>query len=187
MFRSSLTLAVALLGSVAASAADKFALDGSHTSIVFAVNHLGFSECYGSFEKAEGAMVVDGSNPAKSSFNFTIDASSIDTNDEKRDQHLKAADFFNVKEFPEITFKSSAIEVKDDVWHVTGEMTMHGETKEVTLPMTKMGEGKSPFGDYRIGYKLETTLKRSDFGMSGMVPAIGDEIHIMISFEGVKE
>lgn len=190
MFRS-IAAGCFLLGSLAASgaatAAD-FKIDPSHTSVVFGVSHLGYSYTYGRFNKVAGSFSLE---PEGGSFAMTIDASSIDTNDAKRDEHLRGPDFFNAAQFPAITFKSEKVQVKKtdagEMYSVTGNLTMHGETRPVTLELRKLGEGDTPFGDYRAGFLSQATLKRSDFGMKNMLPAIGDEVLITISFEGIRQ
>ncbi|MCA9235345.1 MAG: YceI family protein [Planctomycetales bacterium] len=180
-------LLLATVFAAAAPAAD-FALDPSHTSIVFGVKHLSYSYTYGRFNKMSGSFSLE---PDGGAFALTIDAASVDTNDPKRDDHLRGPDFFNAAQFPAITFKSDKVTVKQDkdgeVYTVVGKLTLHGETRPLTLELRKLGEGDSPFGDYRAGFLVQTKLLRSDFGMKGMTPAIGDEVLITISFEGVRK
>jgi polyisoprenoid-binding protein YceI len=174
-----------------AISAETYVIDESHTSVIFGVSHLGYSYTYGRFNKAKGGYVLDREKPNASQIQFAINAASLDTNDQKRDAHLKGPDFFNVKEFPVISFQSTAIAVektpKGTLYNVTGNMTIHGVTKKVTLPLKKMGEGKGPAGNFRTGFHLETSLKRSDFGMTNMIPMIGDEVAVTVSFEGVRQ
>lgn len=181
------TVAFAVSSASAFAQATTYTIDNSHTSLIFAVSHLGFSDTYGRFNKISGTVAWDASAPAASKLDVTIDANTIDTNDAKRDEHLKNADFFNVKQFPLITFKSTKVVVDGDKVSVTGDMTMHGATKPVTLSLTKLKEGATPFKDVRIGFRGTTTVKRSDFGMNGMQGGIGDEIAIMLSFEAIKK
>jgi polyisoprenoid-binding protein YceI len=170
-----------------------FKIEETHTAVSFAISHLGFSETHGRFNTVSGSLTYDAANPSKGSLNVTIDANSIDTNNKQRDDHLRGPDFFNVKQFPKIEFKSSKVEATNDGWNVTGTMTMHGESKEITILLKKNGEGETPFRDYRIGFSGELKIKRSDFGMKGMIPAegtkkgIGDEVAIWISFEAVRQ
>jgi len=181
------TVAFAVSSASAFAQATTYTIDNSHTSLIFAVSHLGFSDTYGRFNKISGTVAWDASAPAASKLDVTIDANTIDTNDAKRDEHLKNADFFNVKQFPLITFKSTKVVVDGEKVSVTGDMTMHGVTKPVTLSLTKLKEGATPFKDVRIGFRGTTTVKRSDFGMNGMQGGIGDEIAIMLSFEAIKK
>lgn len=181
------TAVFAVSSASAFAQATTYTIDNSHTSLIFAVSHLGFSDTYGRFNKISGTVAWDASAPAASKLDVTIDANTIDTNDAKRDDHLKNADFFNVKQFPLITFKSTKVVVNGEKVSVTGDMTMHGVTKPVTLSLTKLKEGETPFKDVRIGFRGTTTVKRSDFGMNGMQGGIGDEIAIMLSFEAIKK
>jgi polyisoprenoid-binding protein YceI len=171
--------------------AETYVVDASHTSIIFGVSHLGYSYTYGRFNEVKGGYTLDRENPKASQFQLAISAASIDTNDEKRDAHLKGPDFFNVKEFPVINFQSTAIAEektpKGTIYNITGDLTIHGVTKKANLPLKKMGEGKGPAGNFRTGFHLETSLKRSDFGMTNMVPMIGDEIAVTVSFEGIRQ
>ena len=168
------------------AAAEDYALDDQHTSVVFAANHFGYSFTYGMFGKYRGAMSIDMNNPAAGTFQFAIDAASLDTKSAKRDEHLKGPDFFNVKQFPEITFQSTGIAADGKKLNVTGNLTMHGVTKEVVLPLTYLGAGKGPYKKDRIGFYGSFKVKRTDFGINAFVPNVSDEVALTISFEGVK-
>jgi len=172
--------------------AENYMIDGSHTSVIFGISHFGYSYTYGRFNRVNGNFAWDNANPAASQFQLAIDAASIDSNDAKRDDHLRNADFFNVKQFPVISFQSTAIKPspqnpEGNMYDVTGNLTMHGVTKQVTLPMKKLGEGNGPYGKYRCGFFCQTTLNRSDFGMTNMIPNIGNQVAVTISFEGVRQ
>ncbi|MAE63563.1 MAG: hypothetical protein CMJ18_04770 [Phycisphaeraceae bacterium] len=151
----------------------------------FRIKHLGMSYTYGRFNDVDGSIVV-GDAPSDSAFSFTVRTKSVDTHNKDRDKHLRNPDFFNAVQYPTITFKSTGIHAHGDSLHVTGDMTMHGVTRKIDIHLLKMGEGKDPWGDYRIGYSTEFTIKRSDFGMSKMLKAVGDEVDLMVSFEGIK-
>ena len=167
-----------------AVAMDQYKLDASHTGIVFRVKHLTTSYTYGRFNDPTGQFTIGGD---QSSFEFTVKTASIDTGDKKRDDHLRSPDFFNAKQFPVITFKSTNVEPTTDGYRVTGDLSLHGVTKSITVNLQKMGEGKDPWGNYRMGFSTELTIKRSDYGMTNMPKAVGDEILLMISFEGLKQ
>ncbi|MEM9825146.1 MAG: YceI family protein [Planctomycetota bacterium] len=171
----------------AQSTAANYKLDDQHTSVVFAVDHFGLSFCYGMFGRYKGDFTVDMDNPSASKFAFVIDAGSLDTKVEKRDEHLRGPDFFDVKQFPEIKFVSKSVTKEGKTLKVTGDMTMHGVTKSIVLPLVFIGEGKGPAGKDRIGFAAKTTLKRSDFGMTTYVPKLGDDVTLMLSFEGIKQ
>jgi len=166
------------------SAQDEYELDNSHTSLVFAISHFNLSYTYGRFNSCSGSFQIDGGMANK--FNFKIDASSVDTNDAERDKHLRSPDFFNVEEFPEITFESTQIERVDGVYQVQGKLTMLGQTKLITIPIRLVGIGKGPFGKERAGFFAKVALKRSEFGMDKMLSSIGDNIAVTFSFEGIK-
>ena len=190
------TLGLAILLVVSASLrparADEFAIDNSHTSVIFGVSHLGYSITYGRFNNVSGAFTLDAKGPEASTFQVALDVASIDTNDAKRDEHLKGPDFFNAGEFPVITFKSTKVAPKKTdtgiTLEVAGDLTLHGVTKPVTLELQKLGEGPGPGGnDFRTGFSGTAKLKRSDFGMTNMVGPVGDEVAITISIEGIRK
>jgi polyisoprenoid-binding protein YceI len=191
-FRLLLTVALAAASAIARpAAADDYAFDdkAGHSQVYFGIDHLQLSYTFGRFNENKGTYTLD-ADPAKCKFQISINAASIDTGNEGRDNHLKSPDFFNVGEFPLITFESTKVAVKQDgektVYDVTGNMTMHGVTKEITLPMVKLGE-KSTGRDYRSGFLCETTLKRSEFGISNGITNVGDDVEIKISFEGIRK
>jgi polyisoprenoid-binding protein YceI len=173
-------------------AAETYTIDPAHTSIVFSVSHAQLSYTYGFFRKTAGAYILDKNNPANCRFRLTIQADSLDTNHAERDKHLRSADFFNVEQFPEIVFDSTSCTPADSaeggvVYQVKGNMTMHGVTRQVTLPLRMLGEGKGPFNDQRSGFLCQVELKRSDFGMTNLLNIVGDAIGITVSFEGVLQ
>ena len=113
---------------------------------------------------------------------------SIDTHNAKRDQHLKSPDFFNAKQFPAITFKSKQVKKSSkDTYEVTGDLTIHGVTRPVTVKVTNTGSGKDPMGANRIGFETIFTIKRSDFGMKFMLGPVSDEIRLIVSIEGIRQ
>lgn len=185
-------LGLLLVSQPVAQSADTFRLDPAHTSVIFGVSHLGFSYVYGRFNEVVGSYTLDKANPAASQFQFSLNASSIDTNDAKRDEHLRGPDFFNVKQFPAITFQSTQVTVQQNetgetVYEVTGDLTIHGVTRSIPLSLRLLKEGPGMEGDTRTGFLCEKHIMRTEFGMTNMVPAIGDEVAVTISFEGVKE
>lgn len=168
-------------------AADTYQIDASHTAALFSVSHLGFANTWGRFNDVSGSVTWDDADAGKNAVSVVIKTASIDTGSAKKDEHLRNADFFSVKEFPEMTFVSKKFEKKDgNVFHVTGDFTLHGVTKSLTIPVTKMGAGKDPYGKERIGFDAVFTIKRSDYGMNFGLPGIGDEVRITFASEGVK-
>jgi polyisoprenoid-binding protein YceI len=167
--------------------ADTFKIDPVHSSIVFGILHLGVTDFYGRFNDVSGKVVFDKEDPSKSSVELSIPVESIDTHNEKRDQHLKSPDFFNAKQFPMIVFKSKSVEASGDKYKVTGELMLHGVTKPLALEFKRGADGKGMEGEIRGGGQAHFTFKRSDFGMDFMQGPLGDEVAIFVSLEGVKE
>ena len=167
--------------------ADTFKIDPVHSSVIFSIKHLGVTGFYGRFNDVSGTVVFDKADPSKSSVEVTVPVESVDTNNEKRDQHLKSPDFFNAKQFPMIIFKSKTVEASGDDYKVTGELTLHGVTKPLTLEIKKGTEAKGMEGEIRGGGETRLTIKRSDFGMNFMQGPLGDDVTVYLSMEGVKE
>jgi polyisoprenoid-binding protein YceI len=164
-------------------------LDGAHSAAQFAVTHLGISTVRGSFSKLSGDVSFDPSNPAKSSVNVTIDVSSIDTRVTMRDNDLRSEHFFDVTKYPTITFRSKRVTAAGPgKLAVTGDLTLHGVTKEVTLDVAGPSAPiKNPMGPgQRMGASATTNLNRQDFGMNYMSGMVGDNIDIQIDVEMVK-
>ena len=178
----------------AARAADIYDLDQSHFSIVFSVGHMGMSYTYGMFRQAQARVVLDRENPSATQFQLSINAESIDTNNAGRDKHLKGPDFFDVASFPAITFESTTVVLDSRpqhgiVYQVTGNLTMHGVTRQVTLPIQLLGEGAGPDGKPHAGFLTQTELKRSEYEMTKFLEnnMVGDAIGITVSFEGIQQ
>lgn len=171
-----------------AAAADTYKIDPSHTYPNFTVNHLGFSTMNGRFNETTGTIVMDREG-GDSSVDITIQAASLDTGHQKRDEHLRSADFFNVKEYPTLTYKSDKVYFQgENSATVTGNLTMLGTTKRVSLYVDDINCGEHPMtGDQVCGFNAMATVKRSDFGMTKYVPAVSDEIDIRIEAEAVKQ
>ena len=170
-----------------ARAAETFEIDGSHTSVLFRIKHLGVSFFYGRFTDVSGSVVLD-DDPANCSMNIVIKSDSINTDSEKRDAHLKSPDFFNARQFPEITFKSTSIKAAgENQLEVTGDLTLHGVTKPITVTVDRTGSGSDPWGGYRTGLETTITIKRSDYGMKFMLKGLSDEVKLMISIEGIRQ
>ena len=181
-----LTLFLLALVAVPARSADEYAVDGMHAGVNFKISHLGLSWIHGRFNEFSGTFAID-PEPTKCSFSLTIKAESIDTANQKRDDHLRSPDFFNVKQFPTITFKSTSVKAIKDGYEVTGDLTLHGMTKSITFPLLGGRKAEFPKGVERTGYTTEVVLKRSEFGVTKFAEAVGDEVHIAISFEGTKK
>ena len=150
-------------------------------------NHFSFSKTVGRFNNFEGSYQVDAENPAANTVELTIDAASIDTNHGKRDDHPRSPDFFDVKQYPEITFSSTGFEGTLDSGTLTGDLTMHGVTQPVTFSVEKIGEGEDPWGGYRNGFVATATVMRSDFGISYGLPNIPDDVVLNVFIEGIRQ
>lgn len=176
------------LSSTSAQAADTYTVDPVHTAALFKVKHVGVSYTYGRFNDVSGTVVFDAANPAASKVDITIQAGSVDTHSEKRDAHLANPDFFDAKQFPVLKFVSSSFKkVSDNTFEVAGDFTLHGVTKPITITAVKIGEGKDPWGGYRIGFESTFTIKRSDYGMTKMMEAVGDEVTVTFATEAIKK
>jgi polyisoprenoid-binding protein YceI len=178
-----ITVFVLALFPLTAPAAD-FTLDPAHTAVTFRVSHLGLSWTHGRFNDVSGTFTLD---KDKSAFTLTIKAAGIDTGNAKRDQHLQSPDFLNVKQFPQISFKSKTVKPVAGGYQVSGDFTLHGQTKPITFTLQGGREAEFPKGTQRTGFTTGLVIKRSDYGINGFPGAVGDEIHIAISFEGTKK
>jgi polyisoprenoid-binding protein YceI len=182
-------LLASAFGAGSARAADEYNLDPMHTGLRFSISHLGLSSVFGTFKDVSGSFTVDADNPASSSFAVTIKTDSIDTANAKRDEHLRSPDFFNVKQFPTITFRSTSVKAIDGGLEVTGVVTMHGQKQVVTFPLKGGKKAMFPPGTQRTGYTADFVLKRSEFGVGAakFAQALGDEVAITVSFEGTRK
>ena len=184
-----LLVALVALAAVPALAADTFQLDGAHSQASFTVKHLLISDVRGEFGKTEGVVVLDEADPSRSRVEATIDAATVNTRDEKRDAHLKGADFFDVAKFPAITFKSTKVErAGAGALKVTGDLTIKGVTKPVVLDVTgPTAEIKDPWGNAKRGVSATTQINRKDFGVSyGPDAVVSDLVKIQIDAELTK-
>lgn len=166
-------------------------IDASHSGIHFTVRHMVVSKVRGHFSKFDGTVTFDPAAPEKTQVNVSIDASSISTNEPKRDEHLKSPDFFDVAKFPTLTFDSTRVEKKGDRLAVTGKLSMHGVTREVTLDAELLGVGKDPWGGTRAGFSAKASLDRKDYGLGwnqvleagGLL--VGEKIEIDLEVEAI--
>lgn len=142
-------------------------LDPAHTRIGFVARHAMVTKVRGSFNEFEGTAVLDGANPANSHAEVTIKAASIDTRNAQRDEHLRSNDFLAMQEYPEITFTSTgARQVDDTTFELTGDLTIRGVTKSITIPFTFEGAAKDPFGNLRAGFEGSVAINRKDWGVT---------------------
>lgn len=171
-----------------AAAADTYQVDAVHSAVMFKIKHLNVSNFYGRFNEVSGQCVIDEKDAAKCAFNVEVKVASIDTSNKARDQHLKAAEFFNVDKYAVIAFKSKTVKnAGEHVYEVAGEMTLCGVTKPLTVKVEMVGAGPGMRGETRAGFDAHFKIKRSDFGMDAMLDKLGDEIEIWAGLEGVRK
>jgi polyisoprenoid-binding protein YceI len=174
--------------SVPVSAAEKYQLDPAHTSVVYRIKYSGVTFVYGRFNGPAGTFVFDEKSPAKSSIEMQVDVNNIDTAVEKRDNHLRSPDFFNAAEHPLVTFKSTSVKKLDsDTYQVSGDLTLLGNTRKLTVNAKHTGSGKDPWGNFQRGFETSFTIKRSDFGMDFMLGGLSDEVDITVSVSGIRQ
>ena len=188
VFKSLLAASVLALAVAApAFAADTYTLDPNHTAVVFQYEHFGFSTMSGKFMNADGSVTLDQANPAASHVEVSFAIDGVNTGVPGLDAHLKSPDFFDAAQFPTATFKSTKVDIvppaagaKPTQAQVTGDLTLHGVTKPVTLDVTL---NKISDDGKKAGFSATTTIKRSDFGMDKYVPMVADDIHISVETE----
>jgi polyisoprenoid-binding protein YceI len=182
---SSLFAASLLVSSPALAAPEQYALDMSHTNVLFFVSHLGFSDTVGRFDDVTGTLTLDEENPEQSKVEVVIKPASVDTQSAELNRNLQAPEWFNTEKFPEIRFTSTAVKrTGESTADVKGNLTFMGVTKPITLKAKLNKVDYFPMAKAWIaGFNAETSLKRSEFGMNNYVPMIGDDIRLIISTE----
>jgi len=172
---------------------EKWSFDPVHCDIGFSVRHLMISKVRGHFGKWSGTLLIDEANPANSLVEVTIDAASVDTKEPQRDDHLRSADFFDAAHHPRLTFRSTQVgKVSEEAYHVTGDLTIRGVSREVVLDAEYLGKSKDPWGGLRIGFSAKTAIDRRDFGLTFNMPLdgggvlVGDRVEILLEIEAVK-
>lgn len=185
-----LTLSAAsLLGtSLLASAADyKFDKEGQHAFVQFRIQHLGYSWLYGTFKDFDGTFSFDEANPASDKVSVTLNTASLDTNHAERDKHIRSADFLNTAKFPQATFASTAVKKEGNDYKITGDLTLNGVTKPITLDARLLGEGKDPWGGYRAGFEANGEIVLKDFNITKDLGPASQKAELIISVEGVRQ
>jgi polyisoprenoid-binding protein YceI len=188
MLRRCLIAAAFSLASASAFATT-YTLDPNHTQIRWTWNHFGYSNQVGQFGKIQGTLDFDANDPTKSSVNATISMDSVNSNTTKLDSELVGADYFDAAKYPTATFKSTRVEkgATPDHLRVTGDLTLHGVTKPVTLDVTVTKVGQNPMRKAdAAGFAATATLKRSDFGITKYLPNVADEVKISIDSEAIE-
>lgn len=182
-------LAASLAFAMPAVAAD-YVIDtkGAHASINFRIQHLGYSWLTGRFEKFEGNFSYDDKNPGASKVKVDIDTASVSSNNAERDKHLRSADFLDAGKFPKATFVSKSVTAKGDgKATITGDLTLHGVTKEVVIDAQYIGGGDDPWGGFRQGFMGTTRLSLSDFGMVHDLGPSSKEVELTLNVEGLRK
>ncbi|GAB1440399.1 YceI family protein [Providencia sp.] len=164
----------------------QFDKQGQHAFIEFRIQHLGYSWVYGSFKDFDGNFTYDAKDPAKDKVEVTIKTGSIDTNHAERDKHLRGPDFLNASKFPEAKFVSTQVKKDGETYKITGDFTLNGVTKPITLDAKLMGEGKDPWGGYRAGFEAEGNIKLKEFNIKSDLGPKSQEAQLLISVEGVQ-
>lgn len=174
----------------ATTRADAFGVDATHSSVLFKVGYMGVTNFYGRFGQVAGEYAIDLENPSNSILNVAVKTESVDSNNADRDKHLRGADFFSAKEFPEIRFVGKSFEaVGDNTIKVTGDLTLRGVTQEETATLEWMGGREDPRGGYRSGFEAVLEIDRSDYGVSYGVEngALGDKTTITVALTGMRQ
>lgn len=190
LFSSAILLGVAtsLLSATTQAAEYQIDTEGAHAFIQFRVNHLGYSWLYGRFNQFEGSFHYDANDLSSAHIALTIDTTSIDSNHQERDQHLRSADFLNVEAHPQAHFRSKEIKATEDGrLAVHGELTLNGITKAVVIDAEKMGEGTDPWGGYRAGFAGTTKFALKDFGINYDLGPAATHVYLDLTVEGIRQ
>jgi polyisoprenoid-binding protein YceI len=169
-------------------------IDPAHSSASFSIRHMMLAKVHGGFTRLSGSLKLNGRDLTQSSAEAVIETASIDTREPKRDEHLRSADFFDAQKFPTITFKSKGVRQAGDGLQVTGDLNLHGVTREVQLEVEGLDtEAKDPWGNIKIGASATTKIKRKDFGLSWNAALetggvlVGDDVTITLELQFVKK
>jgi len=177
------SLLTIVCSSLSARAADTYKIDPVHSSVGFSIRHFSISNVRGKFDEFNGEVVLEGKDIKEA--RGTIQTKGIDTGNSRRDDDLRGPNFFDVAKYPTITFQSKRVENKGNQTMLIGDFTMHGVTKELSLPVTINGPIEQR-GNKRIGLEAKTKISRKDYGMTGGAPAVGDEVELEINAEATQ-
>ena len=181
-------IALAFSSATHADKVETYVIDASHSSVKFSIRHF-VAKTTGNFSDFEGTLTINHDDMTKSSVAATIQIPSVDTDSDKRDAHLQEDDYFDSASFPAITFNSTKWESADseNEFKVTGDLTIRGITKEVVLDVELLGFGEGMRGAYLSGWEATTVLDRTDFGVDGGQPAVGNEVEVTINIEAIRQ
>lgn len=187
-------LCVVLVSAHGSAPSTTWAFDVSHAKVGFAISHFGISETEGRFTKFDGRVLSDKADFADAQIDFSIDVSSINTDDAQRDKHLQSADFFDVAKYPTITFKSKSLRAKGkNSYSLKGDLTMHGVTKEITLDALYKGTVVDPYHNTKAGFKITGTIDRTHYGLTwnGKLSTgdilVGNDVTVDINIELIRK
>lgn len=179
--------ATARAADAVAAGAETYTIDAVHSSALFRAHHANAGYTWGRINDPKGTFTLDAADPSKSSFKVEIPVANIDTHNEKRDAHLKSPDFFNAKQYPTLSFQSTSVSKGEgNMLNLTGDLTIHGVTKSITVPLELTGKGEVPPGVKRAGVETTFTIKLTDFEMKAIPGALDNEIKIIVSLEGTR-
>ena len=171
-----------------AAADGAFAVDKTHSTVVFRVQRTGGAPFYGVFGEIDGTFNLNHEDPTKSTIDVTIPVASVNSNNAGRDKHLKAADFFSAEEFPNATFKATKFtKTGEKQYDVAGDFTLRGTTKPITIKVKETGAGPARGGGNAVGLDVQFSFKRSEFGMNYGLTSLSDDITLMVGLEGVQK
>ncbi|WP_375139776.1 YceI family protein [[Pantoea] beijingensis] len=176
-----------MVTATAGAAEYKIDKKGQHAFLQFRISHLGYSWIYGRFNDFDGHFTFDEENPAADKVTVTINTASLDTNHAERDKHLRSSDFLNVSKYPQATFVSNRVEKEGDELKISGNLTLNGVTKPLTLEAKKIGAGEDPWGGYRTGFEAEGKIALKDYNILTKLGPASQEVDLIISLEGVRQ
>lgn len=169
------------------ASAQTYQVDRVHSSVLFQVKYANASHLYIFFRDFGGSFTIDETDLARSSVRLEIKMASVDSIEDKRTQHLKSPDFFNVKQFPTANFKSTRVEKAGTGYRVSGDFTLKGVTRPIAVEIVPVGKGKDGYGNTRAGYDAQFTIKRSDFGVNYMPDGVGDDVIVIVTLSGIQQ
>ncbi|MBL4772880.1 MAG: YceI family protein [Alcanivoracaceae bacterium] len=183
------TILLSLLLSSSAMTADyKIDIEGMHASILFKISHIGTSWLRGGFDKFEGSFSYDAEKPNDSKISITVDTSSINSNHAERDKHIRGEDFLNTDKFSQATFISESFKFNtDNSGVVIGKFKLHGVEKTIEMAIKKVGEGKDPWGGYRVGFEGIMEIELSDFGITRYIGKTSNVLELSMAIEGIRK
>lgn len=190
LYRVLLTLTIILFANSANLFAEEYRIDteGAHASINFKIKHLGYSWLTGRFNQFHGTFSYDVKKPHESKIELTVKTASVDSNHAERDKHLRGKKFLHVKKFPEAVFISNSYKkTGEKTGLLSGNLTLHGVTRPVSMKVTQLGAGKDPWGGFRRGFETQLTIRLHDYDIKHKLGSASEELELTIYIEGIKD